>query len=107
MTCPVSRPSTASPISGLPGWLGSSTRARTASESCRSNSALDRIPDRFVGLCERRRVRARVPYCGGPERKTAVKHTEVITARLDQDDLSEIALRYSMEVIGPVPEGYV
>jgi hypothetical protein len=26
---------------------------------------------------------------------------------VDPDRLSEIALRYSMEVIGPVPEGYV
>jgi hypothetical protein len=26
---------------------------------------------------------------------------------VDPDGLSEIALRYSMEVIGPVPEGYV
>ena len=29
------------------------------------------------------------------------------TGDVDPDRLSEIALRYSMEVIGPVPEGYV
>jgi len=27
--------------------------------------------------------------------------------RMDEDSLSEIARRYSMEVLGPVPEGYV
>ena len=27
--------------------------------------------------------------------------------RMDQDSLSDIARRYSMEVLGPVPEGYV